>query len=209
MHGLYTQTLFIISIWIYVYVILSWKIRLTSRFSRLLGSLMSLENDLPKPPGPSATFWEKIIHQKTSEEFPPPFFGSFFAPWTKATEVCLCWDSVLVLFALGHFCVGLLIFFSVLRAPRRINKWSSGKQILMWFMEKEIDLNHGLAILYFEVLISISLENRRSGFTLASFGGVGAVGARSVLIFSSCQTTQHEPQSKCVFQEGVQDTEIS
>lgn len=76
-------------------------------------------------------------------------------------------------------------------------------------MEKEIDLNHGLAILYFEVLISIGLENRRSGFTLASFGGVGAVGARSVLIFSSCQTTQHEPQSKCVFQEGVQDTEIS
>ena len=98
----------------------------------------------------------------------------FLAPWTKATEVCLCWDSVLVLFALGDFCVGLLIFFSVLRAPRRINTWSTGKKILMWFMEKEIDLIYGLTILYFESLISISLENRRSGFTLASFGGVCA-----------------------------------
>ena len=66
MHGLYTQSLFIISIWIYVYVILSWKIRLTSRISRLL-FLMSLDNDLPKPP--SATFWEKIIHKETSEAF--------------------------------------------------------------------------------------------------------------------------------------------
>ena len=108
----------------------------------------------------------KLFTKKHPRNSLHPFFRSFFVPWTKATEVCLCRDSVLVLFALGHFCVGPLIFFSVLRAPGRINKWSTGKKILMWFMEKEIDLIYGLTILYFEFLISISLENRRSGFTL-------------------------------------------
>ena len=108
-------------------------------------------------PGKKKSFYPPligIIHRSDRKSSPPCFGWPFFLPPAGqiATKVCLCWDSVLVLFALGHFCVGLLIFCRFASVFR-----SSGKNILRWFMEKDLDLMCAFTILCFEFLISSSV----------------------------------------------------